>query len=183
MNDINVEVDHLSVLAREELINKAKTLGIKHHHALGTDKLRELINISMEESPAPMVVKETINKLSSKYKLIKHKEARKLVRITITCMNPNMSEHKGAIFTVSNSFIGDISKYVEFDEPWHVPVVIYKHIKARKMQMFKTIKGKNGQDRKEGKLVNEYAVALLDPLTADELQELALKQSAAHSID
>lgn len=183
MNDINVEVDHLSVIAREELINKAKMLGIKHHHALGTDKLRELINTSMEESPAPMAVKETVGKLSSKYKLIKHKEARKLVRMLITCMNPNMKEHKGAIFTVSNSFIGDVSKYVEFDEPWHVPVVIYKHIKARKLQVFKTVKGKNGQDTKVGKLINEYAVTLLDPLTAEELQELALEQSAAHSID
>lgn len=113
------------------------------------------------------------------------KAAMKLVRIRITCMNPNKAEWEGEIFTVGNATVPTTTKYVPFnaDEGWHVPHIIFEQIKARKCQVFTTKKDHMGRAKRTGKLINEFAIEVLDPLTREELAELAARQAATGAID
>jgi len=133
----------------------------------------------------PKEVARDLAKLKQSQINQKRREANKLVRVRITCMNPDKSEHPGEIFTVSNNIVGTIRKYVPFnaDEGWHVPQMIINIMKERKCQVFVNKKVSNGQTVKRGKLVNEFAIEILDKLTDKELETLKTKQLAAQSLD
>ncbi len=114
----------------------------------------------------------------------KRKEANRLVRVRITCMNPDRTEHPGEIFTVANNVVGTVRKYVPFgaDEGWYVPQMILNVMKERKCQVFTNKRLPNGQTIKKGKLVNEFAIEYLDDLTAVELETHKTKQLAEQSL-
>lgn len=109
------------------------------------------------------------------------KEATKLVRIRVTCMNPAKKEWEGEIFTVGNSVIGTHKRFVPFnaDEGWHVPQIMLDMIKNRECQVFITEKSKHGVSVRRGKLIKEFAVEVLPPLTEEELKDLAQRQAMA----
>jgi len=112
-------------------------------------------------------------------------EATALVRIRITCMNPAKKEWEGEIFTVGNSNVGTLKKFVPFEaeDGYHVPHMMYQMIKERQCQVFTTIKSKHGVSQRKGKLIREFAIEVLDPLTPEELKELAARQAATRAID
>lgn len=113
------------------------------------------------------------------------REASKLVRIRMTCMNPAKKEWAGEIFTVGNALIGTIKKFVPFnnEEGYHVPQIMLDMIQDRKCQIFVAGKSKNGIGMRTSKLIKEFAVEVLPPLTTEELHELAQRQAMAKSID
>jgi hypothetical protein len=115
----------------------------------------------------------------------KRKEANRLVRVSITCMNPDKGEHPGEIFTVSNNVIGTVRKFVPFnsDQPFHVPQMILNVMKERKCQIFVSKQLSNGSKIKVGKLIREFAIQVEDPMTTDELQTLKTKQLAEGSLN
>lgn len=80
--------------------------------------------------------------------------------------------------------MGTFKKYVPFnaDEGWHVPRIIYNQMAERQCQVFVTRKDERGRSIREGKLIKEFAIEVLDPLTTDELAELARRQAMAQSI-
>lgn len=112
-------------------------------------------------------------------------EATKLVRIRVTCMNPAKKDWDGETFTVGNSSVGTLRKYVPFnnDEGWHVPHFIYEVMKARECQVFVSTKSAHGVTLKKGKMIKEFAIEVLPPLTPSELKDLAQRQALAGSID
>lgn len=113
-------------------------------------------------------------------------EATKLIRINVTCMNPLKTEWEGEMFTVGNNLVGTLSKFVPFNtvDGWHVPYIIYLMIKERQFQQFSAKKVKPGQPTSRvTKLVREFAVEVLDPLTEAELKELKQRQLAAKGQD
>jgi len=115
----------------------------------------------------------------------KRKDANKLVRIVATCMNPNKKSMTGEYFSVSNSLIGTIKKYVHFDaeEGWHVPAIIVDHLRQRRCQIFVPGKTSTGKKIMTGKSIKEFSVAVLPSLSQDEMEALAARQTAAGSID
>lgn len=161
---------------------RADLLGIKYHPSISLEKLREKVNgVVGADSDADKAEAKSESERRAKLQ----KDAAALVRIRVTCMNPAKKEWEGEIFTVGNSVIGTFKKYVPFnaDEGWHVPHVIYEQIKARECQVFYTEKSKHGVSVRKGKLIKEFAVEVLDPLTEEELKELAQRQAMARSID
>ena len=112
-------------------------------------------------------------------------EATKLIRIRLTCMDPNKKGWTGEIFTVSNDIVGTVRKFVPFnaEKGYHVPNIIYKHLKRKKRQEFRTIKTRKGMDIKQGYLVPAFAIEVLPPLTHTELKDLAQRQAMNRSID
>ena len=172
----------------ENLKAKAAQLNVNYHPNIGATKLAEKIKEAMtEEVPttpqvnAPMPI---TNGETPQQKIIrKRREASRLVRVRVTCMNPQKREWEGEIFTVSNSLIGTFKKFVPFDNDvgWHVPQIILNMIRERKCQIFVNKKGKGRG--KEGKLIREFAIEVMTPLTAEELQDLAVQQSISNSID
>ena len=179
----------------ELLRGRADQLGIAYHPNIGLDKLRAKVEAKMNPptatSFAAPVKQVEISAEQAQEDALKVRDARmrraatKLVRIRVTCMNPNKKEHEGEVFTVSNSVVGTIKKYVPFnnDAGWHVPAMILQMMKERKCQIFYTVKNDRGQKVRKGKLINEFAIEVLDQLTETEIADLAKQQAVAHRID
>lgn len=108
-------------------------------------------------------------------------QANELVRIRVGCMNPAKKDWEGEIFTVGNSAVGTLKRFVPFnnEEGWHVPRMILDMMQARQCQVFVTKKAKNGIKVREGKLIKEFNIEILPSLDEDELKELARRQAMA----
>lgn len=171
--EVYEEKDELTLLKE-----RADLMGIKYHPSIGLEKLREKVNESLKPTkPVP------VEKTAMQKKMEQVKAANRLVRIRVTCMDPNKKGWKGDFFTVMNSTFGTIKKYVPFNVEWHVPIVILKQIKRKKRQEFYEVPGKFGLKIKRARMVPMFAVEELPPLTTDELKELARRQALNHSID
>lgn len=175
MSDVDTEIQAPDALAT--LKARADMLGIKYHPSISLEKLREKVNASLgsedQEVAAPVVDRAELQRKASE-----------LVRIRVTCMNPAKKEWEGEIFTVGNSVVGTFKKYVPFnaDEGWHVPRIIYEQLKARECQIFVTVKGPRGNTTRKGKLIKEFAIEVLPPLTEEELHDLAQRQAMSQSV-
>lgn len=179
------------ILTQDELTTlkaRADLLGISYHPSIGLEKLREKINAATSDEavkePVQSATKadeETANERRIRLK----KQALELVRIRVTCMNPAKAEWEGEIFTVGNSAIGSVTKYVPFnaDAGWHVPRIIYQQLVERQCQIFTTVTDSRGNKSRKGKLIREFAIEVLPPLTKEELHELAQRQAMAKAID
>lgn len=170
-------------LEKEELKllkKRADQIGVSYSPNIGLDKLRERVEAKLNgdtvEEEAVPEKKANETKLQRRNRI--KKEALKLVRIRITCMNPAKRDYQGEILTVANNVIQD-RRFVPFDTPWHVPQIMYNMIKERKYQIFVKKKSPQGIEYKEGRLVPEFAIEVLPPLTKKELEKLAQRQKMA----
>ena len=172
---------------------RADLLGISYHPTIGLEKLRAKVNaaITSEGEPdsapeADASVQEAPKETEAAKRLRLRNEAAKLVRIRLTCMNPNKKEWDGEIITAGNAAVGTFKKFVPFhsaDDGWHVPNIIYKQLVQRECQIFVTTKDGMGNNVRKGKLIKEFAIEVLPDLTEEELAELARRQAMAKSID
>ena len=167
---------------------RAATLGIKHHPSIGLDKLREKVTAALTDTPPPieavpeiaLTPAETQRQANSRLR----REAGQLVRVRVSCMNPMKREWDGEVFTASNSVVGSYKKFVPFDNDagWHVPQIVLNMMKERMCQIFVPKKGDKGRG-KEGKLIREFAIEIMAPLTGQEITDLAAQQALGHTID
>ena len=107
------------------------------------------------------------------------REAGRLVRCRITCMNPHKRNWTGEIISVGSAKMGTYKKFIPFnlDTPYHVPKAIFEYLKERKCRIGTTQKLPNGQEINQYKLVNEFAIEVLDPLSKSELEDLKNQQA------
>lgn len=189
------EIENEDVIVQDELTalkERATLMGLKFHPSISLDKLREKVNTATDESDGPdsedvsakvvaPVIEETVNQKHNRLK----KEALALVRIRLTCMNPAKAEWEGEIFTIGNARIGSVKKFVPFnaDDGWHVPAIILKQLQERQCQVFVSAKDARGNNVRRGKLIKEFAIEILPPLTKTELEELARRQAMSKAID
>lgn len=114
-----------------------------------------------------------------KVRMALQKEANKLVRVKITCMNPAKKEWKGEIFSVTNSIIGTVKKFIPYNteaaDAYHVPQVLLNAMEQREYQAFSTVRVK-GVDTKKPRQVKEFAIEKLPPLSQQEIDAIAKKQ-------
>lgn len=152
------------------LKERADQMGISYHPSIGLDKLKEKLNTKLD-SPK----KETESQRFARLR----KDANKLIRVRITCMNPAKKNHPGEIFSVSNKAIGCVKKFVPFEaeEGWHIPQVLLPVLKDKMYQSFHIVTV-GDQKVKRPKLVKEFAIEELPELTVEELKDLAAKQAA-----
>ncbi len=141
-----------------------------------------------EEIRATYAVNQNTDTRTDNLGLIKlkaQKKATRLIRCIITNRNPLKQSWEGEIFTVANDLIGQQRKYVPFslEEGYHLPQIIVDTLKDKECTVFVNGKTKNGEKVKVGKLIKEYAIEILPPLTENELGELARMQTARGSID
>lgn len=190
--NLNEENQDAEVVVQDELEAlkaRANLLGVKFHPSISLEKLREKVNAAVTSegeagepsNSSPETKEETIGEKRKRLKA----EALKLVRIRLTCLNPAKKEWEGEIITVGNSLIGSVKKFVPFnaDDGWHVPHVIYQQLKERQCQVFYTATDARGNKVRKGKLIKEFAIEVLPPLTKEELDELARRQAMAKAID
>jgi len=113
------------------------------------------------------------------------KKASALVRIRLTNMNPAKKNWKGEIFTVSNSSAGTHRKYVPFgaENGWHIPNIMLNMIRDRNyVSHFIAGKDNKGRPIKRHRLVKEFGIEVMPPLTLKEIQELKQQQAMADNI-
>jgi len=187
------------------LKQRADKIGLKYHPSIGVVKLREKIEaqlngVSNETAPAP-VTQDVVTKTqpvdpdsrvgkdypeltATERKQAMRRDAARLVRVMVSNLNPNKRAWEGEVYTVSNSVVGTHKKFVPFnnDEGWHVPNIIYKHMLERECQIFVNGKDTKGRNIKIPKIIKELSVTLLDPLTDEEIEELAVVQARTRSV-
>lgn len=110
----------------------------------------------------------------------------KLVRLRITCMNPNKSDLSGEYITVANEYIGTITKFIPFgkgsENGYHVPECLHLMLKSREYLAVSTTKDRRGNTIITSKYLPEFSIEVLPPLTEKELHELRVAQ-LQHGID
>lgn len=116
-------------------------------------------------------------------RMARRDKALKLVRVRIANMNPLNSNLKGDIFSAGNAELGMIKKFVPFnaEQGWHVPQIILDVIRNKKFMTHYEVKVGN-KKIKRNKLVPEYSVEILPPLTPEELEALKQRQLMAEGV-
>lgn len=182
-NEVQEEVsakDELSLLKE-----RAAKLGINVKGNISAAKLKEKIeaklNPTEEDQVAPPVAKSS-KESPAQVRVRLNKEARALVRVIVTCMDPLKKDYPGELFTFGNSAVSTIKRYVPFDTEWHVERGILNMIKGKQAQIFRTEKTQNGVSVRKSKLIKAYNIEELKPLTKEELEQLAKEQAAGDRI-
>lgn len=184
----------------ELLKERADLMGITYHPNIGVEKLKAKINERQnsvdKNSEYGQEEVDTINDAEAVQKASKvpakavptpqqdaamrRKKALKLVRIRVSCMNSLKGNMEGEIFSCGNAEIGMVKKFVPFnaEDGWHVPQIIVDFIKNKKFMTHYGVKVGNKKIKKN-RLVSEYSVEILPPLTSQELDELKQRQAMA----
>ena len=182
----------MSELAQDELQTlkaRADLLGIQYHPSIGLDKLKEKLNSALADKPKeeekPAVAASPAQESEAQMLQRMREEQLSLVRIRIACMNPNKAEWQGELFTFGNTLVGTHTKFVPFnaEDGWHVPRILLDILLDRQCQIFVVGKTRNGTTIRQGKLIKEFAVEVLPPLSQTELRDLAQRQAMAESTD
>ncbi|WAW11628.1 hypothetical protein nACB1_010 [Acinetobacter phage nACB1] len=169
--------------AIQSLKKKADILGIAYKSNVSVATLQKAINDKMEgtgvgESTHTLPTASPQTPTSTKpdvEALIK--AAHKLVRVIITPIDQTKATNlESELISAGNSHIGTITRLVPFGVEWHVEQVILNALKEKKFQQFIKKKGQYGVDSNETRYVPAYSITILDPLTEDELKNLALSQ-------
>lgn len=147
------------------------------------------------EAPAPVVEQVPVtteastmppaNETKDQRRNRLRREATALVRVVVVCMNPNKTEWPGELFSVGNSVVPTVKKFVPFnnDAGYHIPRIIYNMMQERKCQVFYNVTDKNGNRIRKSKLIKEFSIEVLPPLTEAELRALAQQQAMRRGED
>lgn len=182
----------------EMLKTRANTLGVKFAAKIGVDALRKKVSAALNnepeetEEPEEDLTREKKTK-QSKQDIYAETHARlqrdemKLVRVSITCLNPGKADLKGEIFCVANKYLGIVKKFVPFGEVteggYQLPHCLYTELKSRKYLSLRSfVDRKTQQTMVEQKWVPEFAIEVMDQLTQAELTELARMQAAKEGV-
>jgi len=111
----------------------------------------------------------------------KRKEAGRLIRVRIQNMNPLKKDWDGEIISVGSSKMGTHKKFIPFGtgEPYHIPYIMYEELKEKKCGQFVNARDEQGRKIRKSKLIREYAIEVLDPLTKEEIKDIAHQQAIA----
>lgn len=163
--------------------DQADALGIKYHHNANDETIQALIDSHQEAAPKILSEEEckpmTADEYHRKYGAVDRKKAGKLIRCRIQCMNPAKKDWPGEIFSVGSAKLGTFKKFVPFNspEPYHIPKIIFDMLVEKKCTVFYTETDQRGNKTRKGRLVNEFAIEVLPPLTKEELSDLARTQA------
>ena len=181
-------------MTNDELRKELADNGVTLHHKTGTKKLAstlaEVRTKEYKEDPKKSDLTDPSE--AAKAAKAKHlaamqtpeKLAMKLTRVVVTPNDPTMVNYPGLIFTVGASGLNNgrmVKKFVPFnnEEGWHVPQIILNQIEYGQMQKFKTVTRANGEKVLEPYLTKKFNVRILDPLTREELEQVAAANKVA----
>lgn len=179
---------------------QADMLGVKYHHRAGVPKIQELIDAHLEaqnnpetlstlvEAASPeqpdvteMVVPITAAEFRKEQQRLNKQNAGALIRCRVQCMDPQKKSWPGDIFSVGSAKLGTHKKYVPFDseEPWHIPKIIVDMLEEKMCSVFVMKTDDRGHKTKQSKQIKAYNIAIEEPLTPEELKDLATRQAMA----
>ena len=180
----------------EILKKRADQMSITYAANIGIESLREKVNAAINAAQAQEQSKQETEKrtdpaaeatpVESVYEQ-QYRELMKLVRIRISCLNPIKANVPGEFVTFVNGVLGKVTKYIPFgeasDNGYHVPQCIVNELQDRKFLQLKETKSRFGTTSVEKRMVNEFSIEILEPLTEEELNELKARQHASGTIE
>lgn len=108
------------------------------------------------------------------------REAMALVRVRISCMDPQKKNLKGELICVSNRNFGTVQRFVPFNREWHIEKVLYDALAEKEYMVFDREKtGRAGIEVVTPRNVPAFNIQVLPPLTKGELKDLAQRQAMA----
>ncbi len=181
------------------LKGRAKMMGIAYADNVTVDELKEKITAKLNgtdvkpEAPArqnnEVITEETSEVKTGPKKTLRqllYEENMRLIRVRVTNLDPNDKDLHGQVYSVSNEYIGTVSKFIPFgeatDNGYHIPYCLYKFIKNMKFLQIKTV-GKGQKARTETSWVRKFALEELPQLTDKEIAQLAASQLGRGAID
>ncbi len=174
VDDLPTELELLKV--------RADDMNIGYHPNIGVTKLKAKIDQAMAPEKVEEVIKPKLVKANVK-RMAHLREAKKLIRVMVINNNPTKKEWAGEYFGASNNAVGTIRRFVPFNIETHVENIIVNQLKARQMTRFHDAVNKKGQKVRKYRLVPEFSITVLDPLTPTELKKLAEDQAKRNAID
>jgi hypothetical protein len=129
------------------------------------------------------VVGLTKAQMESKIRMALQAEMLALVRVRVTNMNPAKAELRGEIFSVQNKYLGKVAKFIPYGEAgeagYHIPKILLLELQEKKFNQIKTRPGTDKREvHVEQRMVKEFAIEILPPLTDAELEQLKMSQLA-----
>lgn len=165
------------------LKQRADQIGVAYSPNIGLDTLRQRVEDKLagktsieEEKEVTEDTHKSETKIQRRNRL--RREAEKLIRVRLTCMNPAKRDYQGELITAGNSILGTYRRYIPFGVDWHVPQIMLNMLKERKYQVFRKEKTR-GVEHKVAEFVPEFAIQELPPLSPEELKSLAQRQRMA----
>lgn len=194
--DLDTTEDMPQVSELDLLKQQAQMMGIEFSNNIGVETLRKRIADAMaankeaaEQTQETEVVAtgKPTEKVKSLRQTIVDREMR-LVRCRIYNMDPLKKDKPGDIFTVANRYLGTVRKFIPYGEQtdggYHIPYCLYKLLKSRKFVQIKVKKDPDNPGREivTTRDVREFNIEILDPLTKEDLKDLAQAQLAAGTV-
>lgn len=191
--------DELSMLKE-----RADLMGVQYHPNIGIEKLKAKIAekttppeeksqvdstyageeyqtiVAAEQAAAGKQVAALTVPTPLQEKMARRDKSLRLVRVRIANMNPIKGNMKGEIFSVGNAEIGFTKKFVPFnaEQGWHIPEILLGVLQNKKFMTHYEVKMGNKRIKKN-RLVPEYSIEILPPLTPQELEALKQRQLMA----
>ena len=118
-------------------------------------------------------------------------EATKLIRVRITVNNPSKQNREGEIISAGNTLIGFVSKFIPYqpafyENGYHIPKIILDVMRDMKHARFPKKKGRLNvtlDDYSNVRMVPDFTIEELPPLTEEELKALAEYQQANRTVE
>ena len=181
---------------REALKARCQLLGIQTQGNQSNETLRALIRAKQDEMDAaarqanPAAFDEAVETSEGRTPSLREylkTEALKLVRVRISCMNPQRAKMGSVIITTGNEYTGTVRKVVFFGEKtengYHIPQIILNVLQRRKFQQVVEERNHKGHLVPRARWMKEFNIEILPPLTQKELNALKDRQLATNSID
>ena len=196
MSEQNQETTVDTKQEREALKARCQLLGIQTQGNQSNETLRALIRAKQDEMDAaarqanPAAFDEAVETSEGRTPSLREylkTEALKLVRVRISCMNPQLAKMGSVIITTGNEYTGTVRKVVFFGEKtengYHIPQIILNVLQRRKFQQVVEERNHKGHLVPRARWMKEFNIEILPPLTQKELNALKDRQLATNSID
>lgn len=174
------------VIALQE---ECKELNIKFHHMHGAEKLQELIDAhkadNVKEIPEKEITPIPEHVFKRERRAYNKKEANRLIRCRIQCLDPQKKDYAGEMFSVGSAKLGTFKKYVPFNtgRPWHLPKILFDMLSEKQCSFWYTYTNELGHKLRRSKPGNAFALEVLPPLSREEINKMSLEQARAQGLD
>ena len=177
MSDFKDELETFKARATQMGISYSPNIGLEALRKKVSDKLNSVDTTAVKDEPVTNKKGLSMEELQHKNRENSIKEAMKLVRCVVTCNNPNKKHLQGEVITAGNAIMED-TRFIPFNVPWHVPQITLGVLKDREYQMHRKEKTPKGFEITRAKLMPEFNIEILPPLSTEEYNAIRNSQLA-----
>ncbi len=176
----------------EALKKRADIMGITYAANVGVETLKEKVNaaiLASQEQETGGKASAAANTAAGERSIydVQHDKHMRLIRIRVANLNPAKANVPGEVITFVNGILGKVSKLIPFGDAgqvgYHVPSILVDELRSRRFLSMKSVKRANGTHEIIRRMVPEYSIEELPPLTKEEIDDLKARQHASGAIE